>query len=178
VEFSIQVSHPAVLIDVPGMAADLGDAMQRIFPSSTERALLTWRHVPIGLDYRYDISLMVADVAPLLRPLINDVDGRSTVHFGSDTFNTAWELAWVNDDLVIDSTWYGVHGGYEDLLNERGRLRVGRAMFVREWKMLVRTVVDAVASSGISMADASDLDALRDIEATVAGVGVLYAGEG
>jgi hypothetical protein len=120
------------------------------------------------------VGIIVGDLPPMLRSLIDDDEGRFHVHFGSDTFNVVWDLAWRGDSLTVDSNWYSVHGGYEDLLNARPTLDVGRQDFICEWKPLLRRVLDAVDESGIEISDRSDVDSLRDLDSLIREPGILY----
>lgn len=72
---------------------------------------------------------------------------------GASSFFTTWEIRREGDELIIDSRWECVLGGYESLLNERGRLILTTADFSREWLKVLRRLVDDITSQAVRMED-------------------------
>jgi hypothetical protein len=149
--FAIQACAPIVSPSGRRTAADLADAVSTIFPVEAGDAFMIWNWVPIRLSYRYDLGVLIDDLIPLLHRLVTDEIGSARVYWGSNTFGGEWKLDWARDDLTIIATWKNVAGGYEELLNSRGTLQVGRRAFLAQWSGLLGKVIDGVRQSRIKI---------------------------
>jgi hypothetical protein len=174
--FAIQASRPAVLIPTEQEVADLAAAIQVIFPMNTEDAILTWNHIPVRIGYKYDLSVLIDDLLPLLLDVITLEEGHREISGGSDTFSVEWSIDWKKDHLSVLAKWHSVAGGYADLLNSRNKIEITRDQFLREWKSILRTLIDSFDEVKISIMDMANLEILRDIEKRITGWGELYSG--
>jgi hypothetical protein len=139
--FRLQTGNPETL--KVESAEDMADATGQMYPMDTEDAILFWNRVPVRLEYRYDIPVLLDDLVPLLEEIQNPEFSQTQVHWGSDTFSTEWNIVRDGDSLSIESCWDSVHGSYEFLLNERSQLTVRTDSFVAEWlKVLHRITSD------------------------------------
>ncbi|KYG03844.1 hypothetical protein BE21_49815 [Sorangium cellulosum] len=141
----------------------------------TEDAVLSWNHVPILLNYKYDMSTLIDDLVPLLKSLLSADEGHTLVKWGSDTFLAHWDVRWSKGVVSIDARWSEVSGGYKELLNERGKVELPLASFVAEWRGVLAVIADAIERSGVELDDDSTLRDLRSVVAASGQRGRLYA---
>ncbi|MFC0598340.1 hypothetical protein [Streptomyces palmae] len=149
--FWLQSGNPETL--KVGPAADMADATGQMYPMSTEDAILFWNRIPVRLEYRYDIPVLLDDLVPLLEEVQDPTFSQKLVHWGSDTFSTEWHIARDGDSIRIDSRWHSIHGGYEFLLNDRSRLTVGIESFVAEWLKVLRRITADLAICHVQLED-------------------------
>jgi hypothetical protein len=171
--FFIQVSNPIVLKN-SGSAADLADAIETIFPAETEDSILWWNRIPVRMNYKYDLSVLIDDVLPLLNALVESDTGINEVHWGSSSFQGTWKVTWNREKLKVQAIWGNVAGRYEDLLNGRAELELGRDDFLAEWKTLLCKLRTAIAESGIKIEDDSSVCELAKIDDSIPRLGCLY----
>jgi hypothetical protein len=163
VNFAIQSCLPVPRTPQTARLPDLAAAIQEIFPMDTEDAILLWNRVPVRMGYKYDLSVMIDDLLPLLRNLTSQEVGSDEVHWASDTFRANWALQWNSDSLRIESTWYSVLGDYEELLNRRGHLEISLRLFVSEWKRFLRKVRDCLDQAQVTFVDATAWQTLCEL---------------
>jgi len=174
-KFVIQAGSPRFDSRRGVQVADVSDAIQTIFPMITEDAFLLWDSIPVGINYKYDFSILIDDLLALLPEVINSPEGNYRVGWGSNTFRAHWFLEWKGEDLTIESKWHGISGNYQQLLNSQPQLQIRRDQFVCEWKEVLRRVIDAIDSSGVDVRDKTNLESLRWVEAQIPNRGYLYA---
>lgn len=150
--FWLQTGNPETL--EVGPAADMADAAGQMYPMETEDAILFWNRVPVRLEYRYDIPVLLDDLVPLLEEVQNPGFSRTQVHWGTDTFAAEWNIERDGDSLRIDSRWDSVHGSYESLLNDRSQLTVRIDSFVAEWLKVLRRITSDLLSCHVRLEDA------------------------
>lgn len=173
--FKIQACNPKTQNPAERRVEDLAAAIQAIFAADTEDAFLLWNGIPVRLSYKYDLSVLIDDLLPLLAKLLDSPTGAQQVYWASNTFQAEWALEWTADQVTIIATWDSVAGGYEDLLNQRNMLEVERKGFLREWRAVLRHVLDKVNKANLEIEDQSSIDLLRKIEAALPSVRSLYA---
>ena len=173
--FKIQACNPRTQTPTDRRVEDLAAAIQAIFAADTEDAFLLWNGVPVRLSYKYDLSVLIDDLLPLLAELLDTPAGARQVYWASNTFQAEWAVAWTVDQVRITTTWDSVAGGYEEVLNQRNVLEVERTVFLREWRALLRKIVDRVYRANLEIADHSSIELLRKIEAALPTAGSLYA---
>jgi hypothetical protein len=159
--FSIQPSAP--IVQPAHDAADLAAAIAAIYPMDTEDAILNWNRVPVRIGYRYDLSVLIDDLLPLLAAVSEQPAGEYRVEWGSDTFAARWDLGWSGDELGITSEWHSISGDYQELLNDRRTVALRRAEFLGEWCGLLAKVLSAVERSGVLLERTSQLEQLRKL---------------
>jgi hypothetical protein len=162
--FAVQVCAPEI---VPGRveeeAQDLSDALTLVYLPGTERLVLSFNHVLVGIDYQDEVDVFIEDVVHMLKALRNPEVADWRLSFDSQSFDAIWNIRVVGDDLVIDSEWEAIPGGYEFLLNERSGLTVKKEFFVAEWTKLLRKVVEDVEMKGVRMESALTYATARDL---------------
>src|SRR5258705_95085 len=99
--FWIQAGNPRHFPILGKDVSDLSEAIEEIFPMETEDAIIVWNQSLIPISYKYDLSVMIDDVLPMLARLLDRTSGSDQVNFGSDTFQTDWSLNWTEGDLSI-----------------------------------------------------------------------------
>ncbi|PKW19531.1 hypothetical protein [Saccharopolyspora spinosa] len=162
--FAVQAGNPATLRP-PDVAADMSDAIGEIYPLETEDAILIWNLVPIRLSYRYDLSVLVDDLVPLLEKVQEDEFTSGSTHWGSDTFSAEWKIVRTGQDLTITAKWLSTLGNYEELLNARAVVSTSLSTFVHELtKLLIRTSSD-INAVGVEL---EDQDIFQRAEAIIA----------
>jgi hypothetical protein len=168
-KFAIQVCNPTITYPHNRMVSDLAEAIETIFPMNTEDAFLLWNLVPIRLNYKYDVSVLIDDILPLLQTMLSQAEGNYQVSWGSDTFQADWSLNWSQDQLTIQTVWHQVTGHYEDLLNSRPELVIEYDKFLHEWDGLLRKVSESLYRVGIKVEDQDQLSLLYTIQGKLAG---------
>ncbi len=174
-KFVIQVCNPTVRQAERESVGDVAAAIQAIYPSDTEDAILVWNRIPIRINYKYDLSVLFDDLIAVLLNVRGSDIGQYRVYWGSDTFRAQWILTWESDRVSIRATWDSTNGSYEDLLNSRNEVTIGRAEFLAEWKALLGKIISSIQKAGIEIADQAGLRSLREIEAAIPSYGVLYS---
>ncbi|WP_149261306.1 hypothetical protein [Actinomadura sp. K4S16] len=149
--FWLQVGSPETL--EVASAADMAHATAQMYPMNTEDAILFWNRVPVRLEYRYDIPVLLDDLVPLLEEVQDPEISQTEVYWGSDTFSADWNIARDGDSLRINSRWDSVHGSYEPLLNERSQLTVSIDSFVAEWLKVLRRITSDLALRHVRLED-------------------------
>ncbi|MDZ8055685.1 MAG: hypothetical protein RMX68_026880 [Aulosira sp. ZfuVER01] len=165
--FAIQVSNPKVLQPNDKEFNDFAELIEAIFPMQTEDVFLIWNWVPVRLNYKYDLSVMIEDLIPLLAKLIDSDSGSHRVYWGSNTFRAEWIIDWANGQLNIASQWDSIAGNYEELLNSRSKLEISQDLFLREWKALLRKIVELIDNMNIIVTDTDNLNNLIKIENSI-----------
>ncbi|MEU8124660.1 hypothetical protein AB0C21_38615 [Spirillospora sp. NPDC049024] len=149
--FRLQTGNPETL--EVASAVDMADATAEMYPMGTEDAILFWNWVPVQLEYRYDIPVLLDDLVPLLEDVQNPEISQTEVYWGSDTFSAEWNIVRDGDSLRIDSRWDSVHGSYESLLNDRSQLTVKIDSFVAEWLKVLRRITSDLAARHVRLED-------------------------
>jgi hypothetical protein len=160
--FWIQTGSPEAR-DVPGVVADMAEAISEMYPVDTERMILCWNCVPVSLVYCEDVQVMVDDIAVMLAKLAEQSDKPVYVHWGPSAFQVEWRITRHGADLVVDSRWESVAYGSEDLLNQRARLVVPEAHFRSEWLKVLRLLVDDVTARSVAIEDTLIFDMVRAV---------------
>ncbi|WP_141578035.1 hypothetical protein [Actinomadura sp. WMMA1423] len=149
--FWLQTGNPETL--EVGSGEDMADATGQMYPMGTEDAILFWNRVPVRLEYRYDIPVLLDDLVSLLEEVQSPEFSQTEVYWGSDTFSAEWNIVRDGDSLRIDSRWNGVHGSYESLLNDRSQLTVRIDSFVAEWLKVLRRITSDLAIRHVRLED-------------------------
>ena len=174
-EFWIQASCPRWHRSVDPDAATIDEAVESVFSSETEDALIVWRHVYIPLSYKYDVGTILRDVLQMIRELLATESGEWQVDWPSNTFGARWHFKWEGDRLVVTaSEWRSVVGDTEDLLRSRSVLQIGKLEFVCEWKALIERVQAALLGGGYTPGEFPELEQLTTTMGDIVGYGVLY----
>ncbi len=161
--FSIQAGKPKFQISNGITAEDLSEAIQIIFPMETDDASINWNGTFISMSYKYDLSVMIDDLLPLLLSVQVSDEGQYRVHFGSNTFNTEWQISWKSDELLLNAHW---EENFEDLnLVEKNcsRLKISRTTFLKEWNGVLENLRQSVESSGVSIKRTLDCEFLNHL---------------
>lgn len=174
--FSIQVCNPAVESFVGKQVKYLYQAIETIFYDNTEEAHFLWNLIPIRMNYKYDLPVLIDDIPSLLDVLLNSDKGSYQVQWGSNSFRAKWELEWVDGQLIIASHWDSVAGAYEDLLNSRSQIVIKQDTFLYEWKALLKKVIEAINISGIQVTNQEELELIYRLESAIARFGYRYGG--
>jgi hypothetical protein len=172
--FWLQVGRPRVLIGGHEPAQDFAGALQAIFPMETEDAYLNWNHAFICLSYKYDLSVAIDSLVPLLWSLVKKPSGFEVASFNSDTFHTEWEVTWSMDRLAIEAKWHQVAGDLDCVRRRCSRMEIGRLSFLAEWKALLRVLLDSTSKSKIFVENDSDRKIIRRIISRIHADGRLY----
>jgi hypothetical protein len=172
--FAIQTNNPIANQFANEEVEYLYEAIERIFPDSTEEAYLIWNWVPIRVSYKYDLYVMIDDILTLLNSLIASAQGSHEVFWGSNTLNAIWKLEWVGEQLKIESEWNMVAGNYESLLNSRSQLKINKNIFLSEWKSFLQKIIEKVDYSEIKIKDYDNVEMLHKIESSINKLGRLY----
>jgi len=173
--FCIQVSNPVFLYSPDEIASDLAEAIQVVFPMETEKAFIVWNYIYIPLSYKYDISVIIDDILPMLSDLTNQKKGSYRVCFGSDTFNAEWNLLWYDENLYISAKWNSLAGNLVDLaLSNCSKLEIKIEAFLSEYKRLFQQLSIAIEKSELSILEQESYKLMLELQASIKNYGSLY----
>jgi hypothetical protein len=160
--FKIQLSNP-VILPYEGDDAEitLDEAIESIFPSDTEYLILTWNHIYIPLNYKYDISCMISDFIRILQFMENDSSEPLEIYWTSNTFASIWTLHQLGNEIKLHSKWNCVIGGTENLLNKSSENQLEKEEFKNEIKKLLAFIYDAIKKSVMDFEKISEIDLLK-----------------
>jgi hypothetical protein len=172
--FYIQASNPAFLNAAESYDDSLKEVIEAIFPYEAENAYLVWNGFPIKMQYKYDVSMIMEAVLALLEILLSssNIPG-IPIDIDCFSFSTSWYVRCLEDSISITSKWQRIEAGYEDVLNSDNQLEIKKDDFMKEWKMLLRKVIEAIEQSNIK-ADKKSLRRLYDIEKAIPKFGIRY----
>lgn len=171
--FQIQVSNPIAIRSSSQKVEDLSEAIETIFPMKTENALLVWNGYYIPINYKYDLSVLIDDLLPLLSELLTVNEGSYEVEWASDTFRADWRLDWADGHITIVAQWLDVLADLEGLRNH-STIEMDLELFLYEWKGLLRKVRDALRLVDIEVSDEESYSTLRWVESSIPKLGQLY----
>jgi hypothetical protein len=173
-DFFIQTSNPLIWDQTGTQVERYYEALSKVFEAYTEDAFLIWNDIPVRMTYEHDLYVNLYDMHMLLKSLLELEEGSGRIGWGSDTLNATWNVEWRNNNIKVSSHWNSVAGGYEDLLNSRSNLETSKDLFLREWKMLLRKVIDAIRQSGVIITDKESWNSFCEIESKIETPGHLY----
>ena len=174
-EFVVQAGVPAARIELDPTDSTLSEAMQTVFPLATEAAILFWKNTCIPLSYKYDMSVMMADVLVMLWSITSAPVGRWAVTWPSSTFMATWEVEWAGGLVSITSNWQRVAGDVESVLNAKPVVSAAVDEFVAEWRRPLEIVETGLRRAGYTEDALPDLALLRRVLSRLPRLGVLYA---
>lgn len=146
--FKIQLSNPEILKVTFNEFVSIEDVLESIFPLDTEYAFIMWNHISIPLSYKYDISLMILDFARIIQYIHKYDELNLTIHWASNTFASIWYLVKYKEYIKINSSWFSVVGGLEELLNKHNEITIKPTDLQAEINKLQIFVEKAIRSSG------------------------------
>ncbi|MGB1251050.1 MAG: hypothetical protein ACPG8W_10580, partial [Candidatus Promineifilaceae bacterium] len=82
-QFFIQSCAPSTIVPNDATFYDLSHLIQSIFPMKTDNLFLIWNSVPIRLGYKYDISVIIDTLMPVLQRMLQSSKGEQVADFGS-----------------------------------------------------------------------------------------------
>lgn len=173
--FHIQVSNPIFLYSPSEIVSDLAEAIQVVFPMETEKAFIVWNYTYIPLGYKYDLSVIIDDILPMLSELISQEEGSYRFFFGSDTFNAEWDLSWYDRKLYISAKWNNLAGNLVDFaLSNCNKLETKIDVFLSEYKKLFQQLSIAIEKSEISIVEQESYKLMLELQTYIKNFGCLY----
>lgn len=173
-QFAIQVGNPTILRPQTTRLPDLAYAIEELFPMDTEDAILYWNRIPVQIGYKYHFSMLIDELLPLLSTLLCTEQGSYQASWDDSSFDGYWYLDWDEHQMTIEAEWFGVAGNYQALLNSRDKLRISKDAFLREWKGLLRKLIEAINLTGVQIEAQEEFETLCRIEAAIPAFGKLY----
>jgi len=173
-DFLIQTSNPRYTGHHDAEDQNLDEAIETSFPLETETAFLVWHHIPITLGYKYDISVIAADLIEMLSKVLQEPIGSHEVEWPSNTFRARWKMNWNGDKLTIEADWKSVVGGLEAHLNACDNLRLSKKDFVSEWKEVLKRTFEGLEKNGYETHRIVGMEDLAQLIDKIPGAGVLY----
>ena len=147
-DFWIQASDPAVTGEFDPEDETLEEALQVVFPLTTEYAILNWNGVLVPLDYKYELSLMSLDLLDMLDRLAESDAGTYSNAWLPNGFRCDWTLTWADRELTVAADWQIIARGLERQLQATGDVTLPVAQFRREWKAVLGRFSTALAAGG------------------------------
>jgi hypothetical protein len=172
-QFAIQVGNPTILRPQTTLLPDLAYAIEELFPTDTEDAILYWNSIPVLIGYKYHLSMLIDELLPLLSAVLCASKGSYQASWDDSSFDGYWYLEWDEHQMTIEAEWFAVAGNYQALLNSRDKLRISKDAFLREWKGLLRKLIEALYVTGVQIEAQEELETLCRIEAAIPAFGKL-----
>jgi len=173
-QFAIQVGNPTILRPQTTLLPDLAYAIEELFPMDTEDAILYWNWIPVQIGYKYDLSMLIDKLLPLLSTVLCASKGSYQASWDDSSFYGYWYLEWDEHQMTIEAEWLAAAGNYQALLNSRDKLRISKDAFLREWKGLLRKLIEAINVTGVQIEAQEEFETLCRIEAAIPAFGKLY----
>ncbi len=174
-EFYIQACQPRNSGDYSDTDLSVSDAIETVFPLNTENAFIVWKGFYIPLSYKYDFSIIIADVIKILQLMIvNDVGQIKNV-WPSNTFQATWNLTWGAEDVRIDAQWNSLFGCSIESLNRAGSVVLKKSAFLAEWRMPLSKILVALTVSGYDKTKLTEMTNLEKLIDTLPKCSHLYA---
>lgn len=95
-------------------AADLGQAIDRIFRFPSDGISVIWRGEVVRVPYVYGVSDELETILEMLEALLADRGVSHWVAFSPNDpggLDADWRLSWEGDALAIDADWRSAPGG-------------------------------------------------------------------
>jgi hypothetical protein len=171
--FLIQASDPLIWDQTGKEVEEYYQALPYIFEENTEDAIVIWNDIVVPVNYEHDLYLSISYIHILLKNLLDAEKGEGQVSWGSNIFMATWDVEWENNNVKISSHWDNVVSG-EDLLNSRNYMEIPKDMFLQEWKMLLRKIIDAINQSGVVITNQESWNSFCEVESRIETPGFLY----
>lgn len=161
--FEIQISNPSVSEIRNENDKNLDEAIESIFPLLNEYAFLIWNHIYIPLSYKYDISVMIKDIAFLIKELSEKEEGILEINWPSNTFSASWTIKFTLSEVSIAATWNYVLGNLTDLLNNTRGIEIPRQEFIDKWMELLSFIKAKLEAAGYNSTNLVDFFELEHL---------------
>lgn len=172
--FVIQAGAPRFQQSPPADGDSLCEAIESCFSSVTERVFIGWNYIYFPLDYKYDISVIAADVVDMIQAISSSPGGEWKVTWPSSGFFADWHVSWTGSEVRIVADWRVVNGDAVDLLVKSPVLALGKWEFLYEWRAPLAIVLQALAHSGYTRSNCPPIGTLSDAVAMLTQPGFLY----
>ena len=153
--FSIDPKNPEPFVCLAGNASDLADAIELGFPMEAENAEIRWNNIPIPLNYKYDLSVILPDVLDVLKHC--QEDKKIKTWFASNTFTTQWTVDTKNEMVEVHADWRSVVSKNTIQLNKVPDISVPKSHFLKQWAGLIETALAGVKRTVIVIEDTQQL---------------------
>lgn len=173
-QFVIQVGDPIIFVPQTKEIPNLALAIEELFPMQTEEIILYWYWVPVRIGYKYDLSVLIDELLPLLWALLHTEQGKYKVAWDSTSFSAYWFLVWDEQQMTIEAEWHAVAGQYETFINSHPKVKTTRLAFLQEWKGVLKRLLQAIVLAEIQIEAQEELKTLCLIEAAIPAFGQLY----
>jgi hypothetical protein len=156
----IQLGNPEILLINEHESTSLIDVLESIFPLETDNLVLVWNNIPIQLNYKYDIAIMIWDFVDIVKFIQSDSDSELVIYWPSNTFASLWRLTKENRVMNIETKWDVVNGNIEKILNSVSENRIEINKLDKEIKKLLFFLYKSLKKSGIDCNVIDDFDEL------------------
>jgi hypothetical protein len=159
--FSIDPKSPEPFVCLGGNASDLADAIELGFPMEADDAVMLWNNIPIPLNYKYDISVILPDVLDVLNHC--QEDKKIKTWFASNTFTTQWTVETKNEMVEVHADWRAVVGKNIIQLNQVPDISVPKAHFLKQWSDLLEKALIGVKRTVIIIEDTQQINEVESL---------------
>jgi hypothetical protein len=156
----IELGNPKVLLINEYESMNLEDAIEAIFPLETNNLVLTWNNIPIQLNYKYDISIMVYDFISIVKFIQFNGTNELEFQWASNTFASLWKLTKKDRIINIKTKWYVTNGNIENLLNNVSENEIKIKKLENEIKKLLFFLYKSLKKSGVDCNSIEGFDEL------------------
>lgn len=178
--FLIQAGHPTALSPEQKEFAEVAEAFPHIFSENDESAYLYFWKVPVRFSYTYGLYANVDDLLEWLERLITENSGSHELILSTEAYLITIKANWQNNGLKLELDWMEKrsHRKIAELLNKKGPILIKITNFLKEWKIILYQVINAVEKSGVVITDPNEKEKilrLKKIVNRIEGRGKIYA---
>lgn len=166
--FQIDPKRPEPIGGLMGNAPRFADAIELGFPMDADDAVVLWNDIPIPLNYKYDLSVILDDVLNVLNHCLKDMEIKTW--FASNTFTTQWIIDTQNEIVKVHANWRSVVGKHENRLNKVPDIEVSKIHFLQQWSGILETAISGVHRTTLIIEDPQQLN---DTETLIEKISVL-----
>jgi hypothetical protein len=151
----------------------LSEAIYTIFPMEADDIRLFWGDACIPLSYRYDISTIIDDLIEMVQSIHEQIDGKWSVDWSSNTFATNWTFKWSGDYLEIQAIWRDEFQA-DQYLKEHSLLCLDKTIYLREWNKIIDVLLKNLEICGYTMHHILGLNKLISVNEMVKRRSIIY----
>ncbi len=158
--------------------ASLEAAFRHIFRRNLEYAVLLWNGLPVRFSYPEDLAPLASTVIAMLDAVQSaETTHRAAYELRTPNLEALWRVETEPEMVTIEGFWEWIAGDYQAALNQLGMVRMPRAAFLCEWKLLLEQWLRAIADAQAVLTGKearSQLETLRRLEAGIPQRGRFY----
>lgn len=174
--FMMQVGFVEGIVSEALEFSSISEAFRHLFRNNKEYAVLLWNGIPLQLSYIEDIPFIAEDIVELLEAI--QAKKKTEVHLKTENIEVVLNVSHTDEELTIIGDFVKVPGHSESAFTPLKMVKIGREVFLAEWKMLLSQCVEAMKGSGYkfrSIATNTFMKRLIQLNESIEQRGMLYS---